>query len=279
MDKLTEKEHFQKKLDESLAIVNDPLCQEIVNSLNIRLPEYLNELILKSHELYCKKDTRSPYEQIKERKKWNDPNHFFGLLHMGVRNGLAAVLYNLQTFTALSSFVRLKGHELLSSHLYTTQGIAIPTQKMIYEYEHFMLHSRIVIDRINWWLAYFFLTNSGNLYKLYKHIKSNRKQDPIASRVASVIDKHRPFLDLHISTDKSVRKTERDIIAHREEIQFTTVNIQAVPPALVKVILVCNDREMKGEADEVLNQRCQKLFMFTKDLVNEFFEFKSGSNR
>lgn len=268
---IDEKRH-QMFFENSLSLMNDPLFKEMNIYLNVEIPPYFKEFFLKSCEIFNNKNVESPYKFIRNRSTKNDDKYFYKILHESIQNSLSAVLYNLQTFISLTSYVRSKSQHFLTTRPFSPGTLCVPTQKLIFEYEHFMLHSRIVLDRISCWLNYYFDTNSRNVFKLYNELKKNRVKDPMAQIVISTIDKHRAFLEIHISSDKaSSRRTERDFIAHKGEIQITNVNIHSIPPALIKVVLYCQDREVEGEADEVLNLRGQSLFRFVKDLLTKFF--------
>lgn len=97
--------------------------------------------------------------------------------------------------------------------------------------------------------------------------------DDNISRVLTVIDKNRAFLDGLISTDKSEERTERDHLAHREEILFTTANLMAMPDGSIKVRLIYKDKPLETEADIILGERLQDLTDFTLELLNAFFNF------
>ena len=261
-------------LKNTMQIFKSPILTEIENELSVKLPRRIDNIFTKSCDLYNSKKVDNPYEIVRNRDKLNNCEYFYNLLHMGVQNGLAAVYYNFNSFINYCTMVREKGKELLKSVKPSPPiSLAISTQKIIFEYEHFTLHLRIVLDRLNYFLNYYFKTDTRNLYKFYYDIKQRYTNDQTAKRILEVIDKHRNFLDEQISTDKSKKRTERDRLAHREEIQFTTVNIMAIQTGEVEVKLLTRDIQYEIEAEDIIKERLNNLTNFIEDLLNSFFVF------
>lgn len=257
-----------------LNIINHPNMRELDDILSVALPEDLKTLFLKSNNLYIKNIPGSIYEVVKNRDRKNGSEYFYNLLHLGVQNSIAATYYNLNSFMYYCDTIKDKGSEVFKSiNFKKTTTLALPAQKLIFEYEHFTLHSRVVLDRLNWFLNYYYLTGTRNLYRLYKDLSCRPKESDIPYEILKVIDKHRAFLDGLISTNKSKRRTERDELAHRKEIQFTTPNIIALPDGNIKVYLVCNDETLGDEADLVLQNRFNNLKSFIIEILNTFFSF------
>ena len=82
-------------------------------------------------------------------------------------------------------------------------------------------------------------------------------------------------MDELISSNHSKKKTERDKLAHRREINFTTVNISVNANKDINVFLF-NDKYFPNniEADEILHKRYEKLCSFIIDIINGFFDFE-----
>ncbi len=273
---------------QSMELFNHPINQEMNSQLNVELPHNVRILFSKSVQLYDETHgihnefNDNPFEIVKKRdSKRDNAQHFFNLFQTGIQNSLKAVQYNLNSFCNYATYIRNQGEKLIrtSSSINSGTTLAIPTEKLIFEYEHFTLHSRIVLDRLNWFFNYFFVTNPRNLYKLHKHLKHqiNAFEEPekiILKRILPIIDKHRDYLDELISSNHSKKKTERDKLAHRQEVNFTTVNISVTATKDINVFLFNNKYFPDNiEADEVLKIRYKKMCSFIIEIINNFFDF------
>lgn len=239
----------------------------------VSLPKEMEEIFSRIRDLY-NQGGETAFTKVGQREKHNNADYFFNLLQMGIHNGLAASYYNLQTFTRYSQEIREQAEAIIKPFK-PVQPITVgfTVDKLVFEYEHFTLHSRILLDRLNWFLNYYFMTDTRNLYRLYKDIKGRYPHDIIARRVLAIIDNHRTYLDTQISTDKANRRTERDHLAHREEIQFTFLNINILPDGSVKPILFTKNDPFGSEAETLLEYRFRSLSTFVIEIINAFFGF------
>jgi hypothetical protein len=252
------KEAFLREVE---AIHINSLSKEIYQSLNVTLPKSLERIFVVSRDIYNGEIQvkNNVYEEVRLREQRNNADYFYNLLHMGVQNGISAVFYNLNTFIGYSNFVREHGYKLISIVKPSLDIVlGIPTNKLIFEYEHFTLHIRSTLDRLNWFFNYYFLTDTGNLYRLHKHLSNNYLDHPLAKNLIQTIDNNRDFLDEFISTEKSVRRTERDILAHRE--------------GKVTVKLLIKDKHFDKEAEEVLKERYEKFEKFIIQAIEGFLK-------
>ena len=247
---------------------------ELHEPLNINLP-YKIDLVFESiRKEYEGKLGRFKEIENRENQRRNNVNYFYNLIQTGVKNSLGATFYNLSSFKQLCSFIRDKATDLLQGyHSKQPQVIGFSAQKLVVEYEHFTLHSRIVLDRLNWFLNYYFNTDSRNLYRLYNTLDKNTINNELGKKIMQTIDKHRQFLDELISLNKTERRTERDHLAHREEIQFTFINIRIMPDGKISVIPLSKNKPFEKEADSDLAERFQGLSNFTEDILHVFFGF------
>ena len=190
---------------QSMELYSHPINQEINNRMNVELPHNVRILFSKSVQLYDETHgihdefNDNPFEIVKNRdSKRDNAQYFFNLFQTGVQNSLKAVQYNLNSFCNYANYIRNEGKELMKSVSFIKSGttLAIPTEKLIFEYEHFTLHSRIVLDRLNWFFNYFFETNPRNIYKLHKHLKHqinafDETEKVILEKILRIVDKHR----------------------------------------------------------------------------------------
>jgi len=249
------------------------LQYELHESLNINLPYKLDLLFEKIRESYTNPNENIRFAEIQQRETKNNIDYFINLLMNGVKNSVSATYYNLCTFKNISSYIRNKAEEILEGYKpQQTQMLGFSAQKLIIEYEHFTLHSRIFLDRLNWFLNYYFKTDTGNIYKLYKFISSKPYKSELEERIICVIDTYRPFLDTLISSDKSEHRTERDHLAHRDEIQFVFPNYHITPDGKVNVYLFSEGRQFDEEADSIMIERFNSLSEFCVEILNCFFE-------
>ena len=73
-----------------------------------------------------------------------------------------------------------------------------------------------------------------------------------------------------ISSEKSLHRTERDQLAHREQIQFAAVNLFLKPGGDCDIKLITSQYPEGKEADIVLLERKQKLFGSFKSFSQDF---------
>ena len=123
---------------------------EIINKFNITLEDNIfDSVINRSWEMMNSKQLgnnfeeypHNPYKIVEHREKMNNKNYFYELLHGGTMEAIRAVEYNYQTFIEYTNLIRSTTKEYYKDINITDHStVAISTQKLIYEYEHFTLH-------------------------------------------------------------------------------------------------------------------------------------------
>jgi hypothetical protein len=258
---------FEEWLEESLMRAGHPALKRIEGLLKIDLPPELSSLFEKASALYNAKVPTNPFGEVRDRAGEEQAGLFFELLTMGVQEGLRSSLYHLDRFLYLENEVKRLGRELLEAvkpKAPNSLGVSAPA--LVSEYESFTFLSRATLDRLARFLAFYFRSHDRNLYKLKKtltHIQSSRAQ-----AILNAMDRHREFLDTQISIDKEAASTERDRIAHREYISWTTVNLMHMPDGSIRVIALSPDEPVwDRDAGDVLRDRFMRLRETVHDVV------------
>ena len=157
------------------------------------------------------------------------------------------------------------------------------SQKLCFEYEHFMFHQRATTDRIAFSLRGFFTEDSkqDNILNVCKYVQrhhSSRPDDPkriYALAIETVINKHRSFLAPIHSSEVGRGKTERDRLSHKWHIPFVNPYVAMTPPGKAFVVFqaTLNGRSIEPEdARTILHHRYDQTVEFTKDMLNAFFD-------
>lgn len=255
---------------ESFRLFNHTIFAELRNLLLIDLPPDLDQLFKRANVIYNNRSIRSPFDDVRNRKVKSDEAYLHGLLFMGVQEGIRGCYYHLQRFLMLEQTVKMKGEELITDFKpQNTMTIGISGQALIFEYEGFTFLSRVTLDRLNWFFNYYFLTNSDNLYKLYKELGNNYRSNKRAQRILQIVDKHRDYLDTQIAGTKGT--TERDRLAHRELIDFANINIiYNHHDKSISVVLIPPGGTPQDEAGQILSQRFGLLKIFINDVIEAF---------
>jgi len=123
-----------------------------------------------------------------------------------------------------------------------------------------------------WFFRSYFKTNAGNLYKLRTELGSNRRNDPRAQRLIAAIERHRDYMDTQISTDKLAKSTNRDRLAHREYVIFTTMNIIGMADGSVQVVGVTPEGRTTDDPVAAVRDQFEELKATIIDLVASFLD-------
>jgi hypothetical protein len=262
-------DEFRQK---AVKLYNHPKFIDLQNLLMLRLPEDTEVLFKKINTIYNNKNINSPFNDIRRRANKTNDRYAHKLLFEGVRDGLTGCFYHVLNFLELEQIIKQQGPELIKLlHPEESITLGIPNQKLIFEYEAFTYSSRSVLDRWNWFINYYFMKDAGNLYKLESILKSSCIDNEQAKRIIKIINKHRNFLDAQISSEKG--KTERDRIAHREQISFASINIRYNKAEnSIAVQLLSPFRTSDEDAGEILISRFGQLKSFIEESVQAFFD-------
>lgn len=205
----------------------DRIINEIFRELDVKLSGELRELFDKIYFVYINKSADSPFEIIRNRTSRNNGDELYEIIYAGVQGALKSITYSLGMFIRNASYLKSKSIELKEyAVLLGYSAVAIPTDnKLTYEYENFMIHSQILVDRLCWFLSYFFDVKAPYMHNLYPYLKENAANDTLKQKIVAKIKEYShilmpPFCEL---LDEDA--TERNIIAHRKEIMAGTVNI------------------------------------------------------
>lgn len=211
---------------------------------------------------------------------------FYANCYNHVRMALCATWYNLQIFENLCRELEEWVEEVTKTHAITTQlqmNMSGSSQKLCFEYEHFMFHQRATVDRIAFFLSGFFSKGSGqdNFLAVRKDVvrRYARRPDHLKQRFAAAIDtvvrRHQGFLDSIHSSEVGRGQTERDILSHKRFIPFANALVYVNPPGKVSIVFqaTVDGRTIAPEdARAILHQRYNQLAAFTKDMLDTFFD-------
>ncbi len=156
---------------------------------------------------------------------------FYANCYNHVRMALCATWYNLQTFENLCRELEEWVEEVTKTHAIHTQfqmNMSGSSQKLCFEYEHFMFHQRATVDRIAFFLSGLFSKGSvqdnilavrKDVVRRYAHRLDHLKQH-FAAAIDTVVSRHQGFLDSIHSSGVGRGQTERDILSHKSFIPF-----------------------------------------------------------
>lgn len=245
-------------------------------------PPELENTFLKITKMFNKKS--GPFAVI-EQEGGNITN-FYADCYNNVRMALCATWYNLHTFENLCSELEEWAEEVTQTHTINSQlqvMVSGSSQKLCFEYEHFMFHQKATLDRLAFFLSGFFDIGSrqDNILKLQKYIRSNyaNRPDHLKHRFAVAIDtvtsRHQDFLDSIHSYIQGRGRTERDILSHKYFIPFANALVYINPPGKVSIDFqaTVDGRKIAPEnARAMLHQRYNEVAAFTKDMLDAFFD-------
>ncbi len=257
---------------ESLRMSDHPVLQELHSLLTIKLPDDIEEAFSKVGRIYAEKDVRGPFYEVRHRDEpYNNDDYFYNLLTMGVQEGLRSTLYFLRQFLLLAEVMKVKGAVLITDVKPSRSGsIMIGPGVLNAEYEGFVLLSRATLDRLTYFLKYYFQVknNDPGLYKFLQHVQKTHGDDDRIQRLMKVVDRHREYLDTQLISQGQRR--ERNRIAHQEYVGFAWPNIMYNPDGLIRVAFVY-EGNLEVDATEELSHRFDALQLFIIDVLNDFF--------
>lgn len=248
---------------------------------DVKLPDTLETLFYRVWELITSSGDRGPFQAVAGRRKNNEDRELYIRCNEGIKMGLAATYYNLLTFDRLCDDIEASAMQDFGLLPPFTQDFILGTTlpKLLFEYEHFTIHLRLSVDRLAYFLNYFFEQQSGNLMKLQAVLerdyvgRNGSIKQPYAVSVCDAVKRHTAFLqDIH-SSDHSRTWTERDTIVHRSFIAFTTVNVRVNPDRTIELILPAfrGDKMLHANARILLRDRFDGLCDLMVDVLSSFF--------
>ncbi len=190
---------------------------------------------------------------------------------MGVQEGLRSSFSFLRQFLLLTEVVKVKGTALVADVKPSHSGsIMIGPGVLNAKYEAFVLLSRATLDRLTYFLKYYFQVknNDPGLYKFLQHVQKTHGDDDRIQRLMKVVDRHHEYLDTQLVSQGQRR--ERNRIAHQEYVGFAWPNIMYNPDGVIRVVFVY-DGILEVDATEELSHRFDALKLFIIDVLNDFF--------
>ena len=211
---------------------------------------------------------------------------FYANCYNNVRMAICATWYNLQTFENLCRELEELVEEVTRTHAIHSQlqmNMSGSSQKLCFEYEHFMFHQKATVDRIAFFLSSFFSKGSpqDNILNVRKDVVRRYANRPdhlkrrFAIAIDTVVSRHQGFLDSIHSSEAGRGQTERDILSHRKFIPFVNALIYINPPGEVSIVFqaTVDGRKIAPEnARAILHQRYNQVAEFTKDMLDTFFD-------
>ncbi len=257
---------------ESLRMSDHPASRALHSLLTVKLPDDIEEVFSMVGRIYADKDVRSPFYEVQHRDEpFNNNDYFYNLLMMGVQEGLRSSLYFLRQFLLLANEVKIHGTAIVGDVKPSRSGVfGVGPGVLNAEYEGFVLLSRATLDRLTYFLKYYFQikNNDPNLYKFIEHLEKKHRDGKRAQHLIEVINRHRTYLNTQLVGQG--KPTERNRLAHQEYVEFALPNIRYNPDGTVQVAFVYGEN-LQVEATEELADRFNKLKLFIIDVLNEFF--------
>ena len=261
-----------RRMSESFRMTNHPAARGLHALLTLKLSPDIEDAFSEVGRSYAEKDVHGPFYEVRHRREpFNNDDYFYNLLMMGVQEGLRSTLYFLQRFLALAEVVKTHGAAIIAdvkpSHMGT---LGINPGVLNAEYEGFILLSRATIDRLTYFLKYYFQikNNDPSIYKLLQHLQKTHEFDNRSQRLIKVVDRHRVYLDTQLIGQG--QPVERNRVAHQEYLGFAWPNIMYNQDGMVRVAFVYGEN-LEADATEELPRRFHALKLFILDLLRDFF--------
>jgi hypothetical protein len=248
----------------------------------IDYPPELENTFLKITNMFNEKS--GPFAIIEHEGR--NTTDFYANCYNNVRMAICATWYNLQTFENLCRELEEWVEEVTKTHAINSQfqmNMSGSSQKLCFEYEHFMFHQRATVDRIAFFLSGFFSKGPAqdNILNVRKDVVRRYAHRPghLKHRFAAAIDtgvsRHQDFLDSIHSSGVGRGQTERDILSHKSFIPFVNALVYINPPGKVSIVFqaTVDGRTIAPEnARAILHQRYNQVAEFTKDMLDTFFD-------
>jgi hypothetical protein len=262
----------------------DAMCllidREIFQKLDIRLSYDLSVIFDTLYHHYVNETSGTPFTEVKSRVANNNHEEFYDRIYSSVQGAIKSTLYSLQMFMAHTDFLKKQATKQFKYH--SPQDVIIyPTDnKITYEFENFIIHSQILIDRLVWFFSYYFeIEDNMYLHVLYKKLKELRASNTRADKLIETIDKYKKILygiSLPIAEGEEKDKL-RNIIAHRKELMIGTISVSIVKEE-VQFHFYNQIVESEGflEADKWLIQYYDDLMNAVIELITAFFNIRTS---
>jgi len=249
-----------------------PAAQALHFILTVKLPPDSEEVFSKIGRIYAEKALKSPFYEVLHREgPSNNDDYFYNLLMMGVQEGLRSTLYFLQRFLSLTEVVKVNGAAIIADVKPSRAGtLGINPGVLNAEYEGFILLSRATLDRLTFFLKYYFQVknNDPNFDHFIQKLKKEYKDDKRVQNLLTVLNRHYSYIGNQFAGHQG--KSERNRLAHEEYIGFTWPNIRYSSGGVVHVAFVYGEN-LQADATEELVGRFNALKLFVIDVLHGFF--------
>ncbi|MBU3145341.1 hypothetical protein [Clostridium sp. CF012] len=252
---------------------------EIYQKLDVFLSHDIDTIFSAIYNAYVNKSEGSPFDEVNTRSSNNDIDEFYDRVYGGVQGSIKATFYSLDIFLNYTEFLKMKAIEQIKLVDEETCAICYPTDnKITYEFENFITHSQMLIDRLTWFLAYYFEFKIKYFYQLNNFLKEIETSNTRAARVRVAIKKHKDILfPLKIPYGKDgEQEALRNIIEHRKELMIGVLSVsfnQNKEPKLIFSNSILTSNEAK-EADKWLIERFNDLINAVQEILIAFFNIK-----
>jgi hypothetical protein len=272
-----------RDIPDAFKVTNNPemrkIIDELIHSLNTRLPYELTNIFRQSHLAY--QTSQGIFGEVKNRTTYNDAELLYNKINSHVQEKFSAIYYHYNNAIELQKMVEgyigqiiLKANELGLNRSLT---MSLSIQKLKYEYEAFILQCRACLDHFADSLSYSFGFRSNNLDKVEKHLTQLAHKNNRANQIVKKIMKDEEFCsrlhELLISKTKQEDLfpdwSDRDKITHLGDINMLPLNIMFNPKTGVKVLHLA--RKVHGKSDLDL----PKITLFMHSFMVDLFRFIS----
>lgn len=265
---------FHKEMVEQIR-VGLALGRHIFKLMEVPFAPQVEAIFEAIARIYENKQLFSPFTEVAQRQPpSNDDGYFYELLMMGVQEGLRSSLHFLNRFFALKNLIQRESVHTFAASRHTSGGsFGITAHMLQAEYEGFVFLSRATLDRLAYFLMYYFQPDnkqSVNLYRLESFLKKDYSFHPKAIQVINVINAHRSYLDTLLKGQPN-KATERNRMAHQEYVGFATPNVHYAVDGTVEVVLVYKGGLHADGAVE-LGQRYDELEHLVLNMLRAFFD-------
>lgn len=252
------------------------VTKEIYNKLDIKLQHSLKEIFDKIFNIYSARVAEEPFIVIKNRADFNDCDEFINRID-GVESAIKASVYSLNTFLDYVKYLKVKVLEL-KKYAKSGEVIALPMDnKLTYEYENFIIHAQIIIDRLCWAFSYYFGTDKIRyIQELENFLDKNITGDQFINKLNSIIKGHKDILysENYKVQDDGKSAKDRNIITHRKELMIGTMIIDFQDMDSSRIFFSNGIGETINnfmDADVWLKKRSDDLLTVIEELIRFLF--------
>ena len=259
----------------------DPKMRELIAEYMIKFevlipPEY-TEIFKKSRKLFNK--IEGPYSKVRDNadSRYNEPEGLFYWIHE-VEYKYGAIYYHLQNAIYLQNLIKehIKNTTdmLKKLDIQTRLWGARRAEKIIFEYESFVLQCKACLERFIISVSYYLGFRTNKIKPLQNNLKELSSKNVKAQKIINIIKRSRKFYYL---LEPHENGSDRNKIAHQGQVPLKPLNT-IYDPHLGTIIFPMARYEKGAEKTkstpliELMESTMQDLFGFINEIYDVIFQ-------